>query len=169
MTPICSSCQSPKAHLVCGVCQSRICKPCAEIVHDETTALLSIVPEYLNHGVFCQSCFNDKILPELAQYKVVLERAKVMDVFYKTQAKESNFIRRIEKPIEVSGCIDRELTILKLAFLSAQAGFNVLVDVEVGYEKTRNGGWQSSVWHGKGIPAQIDLELLKRKTLASPN
>lgn len=165
----CATCKGPKATLNCGVCDEKICKSCASFADELMVPLLEPMPSYFEHGVFCQSCFQTQIVGEIAEYAAILERAHLVDIFYKTQSKESRFVRRTEKPIRVKDCVDRDFTVLKLAFLAARDGFNILLDVEATSEKVRNGGWQTSNWQGVGTPGHVDQEKLSRRMANSPN
>lgn len=169
MDSVCPSCNKSKATLQCAICAASTCKTCAQFVDEESVAWLEPVPAYYALGVFCQACFEQKVEPELASYNEVLERAGQVNIFYKSESKESRFVRRIEKPIKVKDCIDREAAILKLAFLAAQMGFNILLDVELSFEKVRNGGWQTCVWQGRGIPGHVDESKLRRRFASTPN
>jgi hypothetical protein len=85
-----------------------------------------------------------------------MARAKEVMVFFKTQSEETRLIRRVEKPFQVSDCVDRDEVIMRLAFLAAENNFNALVDVSVLSEKVRNEGYQTTKWKGTGVPVQLD-------------
>jgi len=96
--------------------------------------------------------------------------AKNVNVFFASQSKESRFVRRIEKPIKVENCQDREEAVMRLAFLAIEANKNSIVDVDLVSMKVHKGGtWQSSLWSGRAIPADIDEAHLKRKYASAPN
>lgn len=165
----CIQCNSNKARLTCGVCQSYVCKSCVRFANEDDLAYLDTKPEYFSHGVFCPSCFEREIEPIVANYNEILARAEQVNIFYKTQSKESRFIRRIEKPIRVKNCVDRDETVMKLAFIAATQGFNIIVDVETISEKVQINKYQTSNWNGSGIPSHIDEEKLKRRFIGAPN
>jgi hypothetical protein len=166
----CVSCKSLKAPLICGVCANHVCKACAHFAGEESVALLESIPAHYSVGAFCQECFDLKIAPEIESYEEILERAKKIDVFYKSQSKESRFIRRTEKPIRVTACDDKDAAVMKLAFLAAKRGFNILVDVETEFTKVHPGGnYKTSICGAVAIPAVIDPEKLKRRFIGSPN
>lgn len=143
-----------------------MCKACAQFAGSDEIDMLDKIPAYYEKGAFCQSCFDCKIAPELAEYSEVLERARNIDLFYKKQSKESRLVRRSEKPIHVRDCVDKDTAVLKLAFLAAKAGFNLLVDVETSVDKVRMHGWQTSKCHASAIPAYVNPEsLAKRENL----
>ncbi len=168
MSLVCSSC-SKTGHLECAVCACTICKACAHFVGEEAVEMLSPKPEYYALGVFCSPCFTNKVEPEIAAYAETVARAGEVNVFYKTESKESRFIRRVEKPIKVKDCSDRDDVLMKLAFVAASRGFNILLDVEAGSEKVHMAGWQTSNWHGVAVPATVDPAKLNRRILGTPN
>lgn len=161
----CVSCQTAKAPLRCGLCDAALCKSCARFLDQDAFDFLQKKPAELEHSTYCSACFESKVAPELAAYEDTMERAKDVNVFFKAQSKESRFIKRTEKPIHVEECADRDEVVMKLAFRAAEAGFNVLLDVETSAKKIHNGKWQTSVWSGSAIPASVDPKQLERKFL----
>ncbi len=109
------------------------------------------------------------MIPGLETDDALMARARDVNVFYKSQGKESRFIRRTEKPIKVEGIPDRDEAILQLAVLAARAGFNTLLDVQLSTEKVQNGKWHSSIWSGTAIPASVDQAALDRRFINNPN
>ena len=107
--------------------------------------------------------------PVVDAYEENVARAKEINIFYKSQGKETRFIRRTEKLLRVDECLDRSEAIMKLAYMAATSGYNTLVDVEVEPRKIRNGGWQSSRWAGRAVPTQVEEEQLQRRFLDSRN
>jgi hypothetical protein len=158
----CTICQKPKANFVCGVCEIPICKSCAEFVDHDSLDFLEKLPELLSYPAYCPPCFDNKVVPEIAEYDRCMELAKEVVVFYKAQGKESRSYKRTEKPIKINDCPDRNETLLRMAFRAAQGGFNALVDVEITHEKVRDEGYSKFKWHGSGIPVKDDPERLKR-------
>lgn len=153
----------------CQSCDLALKKAEVHFVDENTFLFLKQLPEGVSLGTYCYPCFDRIVGPSLEVYNDKMERAKNVNVFYASQSKESRFIRRIEKPIKVEDCDDRDEVILKLAFLAVEANQNTLVDVEVNSTKTRNGGWQSSRWSGKAIPAVVDEAKLRRRFPGAPN
>ena len=153
---LCSSCRLPKATLECELCHALQCKKCVQILKKDSFGFLKSIPENLTHRHYCGSCFDEKVGPELISYENTMERAKNIMVFFRTQSEETRLIRRIEKPIKVTDCNDRDETILRLAFFTAEANYNALVDVVVTSEKVRNEGYQKTKWQGVGVPVQLD-------------
>lgn len=152
----CISCGKPKAVLSCEVCNEALCKKCDQILEPDTFSFLPKVPEELTHLHYCGSCFDSVVAPELDSYHETMERAKNAFVFFTTQRKETPLIKKAREVLKVSNCLDRDETILRLAFFAAQADFNAIIEVEVSSEKIRNGAYQTSRWNGQGIAAQID-------------
>lgn len=91
-----------------------------------------------------------------------MELAKDIDVFYKQQSKETRLLQRRHELLKVQGCQDEQETLMRLAFLAAQAGFNGLIDVEVVGKKVRSGSYQTTTWSGTGLPTQVKKEKLLR-------
>lgn len=159
---ICSSCRLPKANLTCECCQALQCKSCAQKLKKDSFSFLTTIPEELRHQIYCGSCFDQKVAPALADYEATLQRARNVNVFFKTQSEETRLMRRSEKPIKVSGCEDKEETLLRLAFLAAQAQFNTLIDVVISSEKVRMQAYQTTRWNGSAVPLNVDESRLKR-------
>ena len=162
----CVACQKPKAPLACTLCAAALCKACAQFT-DELTFTFAV--DQPAAGTYCPGCFDREVAPKIAEYEDVLSRARDVNVFYRTQGKESRFIRRIEKPIQVEECDDKDETVLRLAFLAARAGCNALVDVDLDSRKVIHGKWQTSKWRGTAVPAKVDPETLRRRFANSPN
>lgn len=156
MAAVCSSCGKPKAQLQCCVCDANVCKNCAQIVEEETFSFLSPVPKDLKSGVYCPSCFDSKIAEALNDYQETMEKAREILVYFKKQSKETRLISRKEAVLKVENVIDEDEAVLRLAFKSAQKGFNAIIDVETSSEKIRNAGYQTLKWKASGIPANVD-------------
>ena len=168
-TPACSSCQKAKAPLCCGVCQSALCKKCAVFLGEDSLSFRKEITPELAHGTYCGGCFDAKVQSALEVYTETMERAKDVNIFFKTQGKETRFIKRVEKALKVENCEDRAEAILRLAFLAAEHGFNTLIDVEVSSKKIHMGGWQTSSYSVQGVPTSLDEAELKRKFVQAPN
>lgn len=162
MSAICNCCQKPKAQLECGLCQSAVCKPCAHILEENAFSFLSPIPEDLGHSIYCHSCFVQKVDEPFQEYNRLMELAKNVDVFFKEQSKETRLLQRRQEPVKIKDCEDEQETLLRLAFLAAQAGFNGLIDVEIKGKKVRNGAYQTTLWNGVGLPTQVKKEKLLR-------
>lgn len=102
--------------------------------------------------MFCPLCFNEKAEPILIEYQDILERAKSVDVFDKDQGTETRLIKRTEKPLRIVDCSDRKETLMRLAFIAAQKGFDTLVDTNITSRKVTNGRYKKLVWSGTAVP-----------------
>ena len=127
----CVQCQSPEANLSCGTCAAALCKSCARLLDDEHFALSPQRPATIIHDSFCETCYQASVAPLVEAYEDAAARARDINIFYKSQGRETRFIRRTEKLLRVEECLDRNEAILKLAFMAASTGYNTLVDVEV--------------------------------------
>ena len=165
----CIMCQKTKSLLECGLCHEPVCKYCAEIMPDDSFSFLAKIPTELSHSVYCGPCFNDKIATALNSYNKTLEQAKGIRIFDTNQGKQTRFIRRIEKPLQIENCADRNETVLRLAFLAAQAGFNALVDVEISSKKIRNEAYQTLAWSGRGVPVSLTPGQLRKEDIQDGN
>jgi len=152
----CVSCGKPKAVLNCEVCDDALCKKCDQILATDAFAFLPKLSEGLKHMHYCGSCYDSIVAPEMDAYQETMERAKNAFVFFTTQRKETPLIKKSREVLKVTDCPDRDETILRLAFLAAQADFNAIIEVEVESEKVRNGAYQTSRWSGTGVAAEID-------------
>jgi hypothetical protein len=152
----CHVCLKSKAPYICGACQSVLCKEHAHFNEIEAFLLPEKPPEELSHDVYCSVCYDRIVFPVVQQNREIMRKAKNVNVFFKDQGKETRLVKKSEKPVKVEKCKDRDEAILKLAFLAAQAGFDTLVSVEIISEKIRNGGYQSTIYKGSGIPANTE-------------
>ena len=171
MSNPCSSCFKPKANLICGICQDSICKKCTQFVDETSFSFLAKVPQDLSHTAYCETCFTQKVSPELIKYNEMMEQAKNIMVFMKAQFKETRLIKRLEDPINVVGCADYDETLLRLAFQAAQLNYNGIIDVDITSKKIRTGKYQTSIFSGTAIPANVrEDKLIKDKSnWSSPN
>ena len=168
----CVTCHKPKATLVCGICACSVCKYCAQIMDDGAFSFMAKVPEKLKHQVFCGPCYDTEVAGELQTYNETMERAKEVQVFFKDQSKETRLIKRPErKPYRISDCADHDETVMRLAFLAAQANYNALIEVDVVSEKVRQNSYQTHIWSGTGMPANVEARrLIKDRSFRSyPN
>ena len=152
----CVSCGKPKAVLNCEVCEDALCKKCDQILAADAFSFLPKIADDLKHMHYCGSCYDSIVAPEMDAYQETMERAKSAFVFFTTQRKETPLIKKAREVFKVVGCIDRDETILRLAFFAAQQDYNAIIEVEVESEKVRNGAYQTSRWSGSGVAAQID-------------
>lgn len=153
----CATCKQSKARLECGLCQTPICRTCAQFLERNSFLLLEPeVPSELNHETYCAPCFVKTVGPALSDYEDTVSRARSVLVFTRSRGDETRVVRSSEKKLSVFDCSDEEETLLKLAFIAAQRKYNALLDVEFKSKKIRNGGYQTSLWSGSGIPARVD-------------
>jgi hypothetical protein len=152
----CVLCRKNETSLKCGLCHSATCKYCAHVMDPESFSFFKKNSEVLSHSVYCPTCFNAHVAEPLENYDRLLERAKNIDVFFKTQGKETRLVKRTVKPIVIEECFDRDELILRLAFFAAEAGFNAVVDIDLASEKVGAGGsYKKLKWRGVGTPANI--------------
>lgn len=168
---VCSVCLSPKAALNCGCCSEPVCKQCAQFVDEETFSYMQNVPQELSHTVYCGPCFDKTVAGPLESYNQTLENAKNILVYFKSQNKETHYIKRVEDPYQITKCDDRDEAVLRMAFWAAQSGFNSVIDVVLTPQKIRDGSYQTQIWSATGIPANVDeRKILKDRSLRSqPN
>ena len=114
------------------------------------------VSEELTKEVYCPACYEGRVAPALHVYDEVMEKARQVAVYFKTQSKETRLMKRKQAPLSVEGCPDREEALMRLAFLAAKGGFGTLIDVDLIGDKVRQGAYQTSVWRGTGIPFRKD-------------
>lgn len=171
MNSSCITCLKSKANLTCGLCTGSICKKCAEFVPGETFSFLKTIPPELSHSTYCGNCYGEHVAPAQVSYDETMETARNIMVFMKSQAKETRLIRRQEPEVKVAACADHDETIMRLAFLAAQLKYNALIDVLITPKKIVEGHYQTTVYSGSGIPAQVhEAKLIKDRSLwSNPN
>lgn len=149
-------CGKSTSGLECGLCKTSLCKNCTEFLEPSDFTFFATLPEELAHGAYCSDCFISKVQPIIEQYNATLEAAKNINVYEKTQGKETRFLSRKEKPVSVENCPDRQEALLRLAFLTVQKGFNAVIDVKIDGKKVINAGYQTTVYFGSGVPSTVD-------------
>jgi hypothetical protein len=162
---VCESCRSPKAKSKCEECARAICKECVLNPPPGAFHLLPRIPKELSHRIYCRFCFDDLVEPKLESYFEILERAKQVFIFFKTQRKEIPLIRKSKTSFKVEDCDDRDETILRLAYQAAEQDYNAVIETEVLATKVRNHGYQTSRWRGMGVAALVDAERIDRQEL----
>lgn len=161
---VCSICFKPKAKLSCGICESPICKNCTIFLDEDSFSFLKVVPDDLRHTTYCPPCYDAKVEPASAKYQEDLEKARNVFVFYKAENKESRYFKRVDHPLKVVDCPDRDETVLRLAFMAVQLNCNAIVDVDLASEKVKSGSYQTSKWTGTAHPVEADPRKLERKS-----
>lgn len=101
----------------------------------------------------------------------MMDQAKNTLVFMKAQFKETRFVKRLEDPITIAECSDYDEIILRLAFKAVELNLNGIIDVDITAKKVRTGNYQTSVFSGTAIPANIlEERLIKdRSNWSHPN
>lgn len=170
-TQSCSTCGKKKSLLECGICHGSVCKNCAEFLAEEKFELKKDLSEDLKHPVYCRSCFQQHVEGPLAEYTQLVEQAKEILIFTKSQGKETRFIRRNEDFVEVKDCKDHDLALMQMAFEAVRVGCNAVVDVDIIGKKVRNGSYQTQTFQGTGRPAQVKAgQLVKDRSIwSAPN
>ncbi len=92
-----------------------------------------------------------------------MEQAREAYIFFTTQKNPPPVVSKSKERLQVSECIDRDETILRLAFQAVRLGFNAVLETHVVAEKVRNAGYQKSAWRGTGVPAMVDADKLERR------
>lgn len=154
-TSVCASCQKNPTALKCGICESAACKRCAHILGEDTFSFLAEIPAHLRHDIYCNPCFLSQVAADLESYNETMERARDITVYYKAEGKETRRVKRVEKPVFIKNCLDRNELILRLAFAAAHIGCNAMIDIDLVCEKVHDQAYQTAIWHGSGIPANI--------------
>jgi hypothetical protein len=167
----CQTCHKSKAKLKCGIGHEDVCKSCAQFLEEDSFSFFAVVPENLRHSVYCPTCFDLHVAQAQRDYQELMGRARETLVYYKTQSKETRLIRRTEETVSVLDCQDHDELILRLAFFAAQAGFNSIIDVQVHSKKVKLNGYQTTVWSGSGLPANVKEKYLvkDRSIWQNPN
>ena len=123
---------------------------------EDKFSFLRKIPKDLTHQVYCNNCFNDKVADTLAEYDATMEKAREVIVFMKSETKKTGHLKRKEEPYKVEDCEDEDETILRLAFMAAQDGFNCLLDINLSHRKIIVGSHKKTVFSGTAIPITID-------------
>lgn len=158
---ICYSCRQPEATLKnnyrCGLCQSLLCKNCAEFFDAEFFSFLKVIPDELKVATYCRNCFEAKVVPAKDSYAEIMRHAKEVHIFEKRE-KYIPLVKKERFKVVVEDCADRKETLLRLGFLAAEQDYNAVVDVEVTYKKIRNEGYQTTAWSGTGFLAEVKAD-----------
>lgn len=163
MSQSCDSCRNPEADLACELCKKALCDQCVLSPPLDSFSMMKKIPVDLTHTEYCRFCYDDKVEPALQKYEETLELAKNVFIFFKTQRKEIPLIRKTKDKLEVKECPDRDETILRLAYMAAELGFNAVIETDVYAEKIRNHAHQKMRWQGTGSPALIDENKLSKQ------
>lgn len=128
-------------------------------------------PAGLEHSCYCNACYDQHVANALNDYEQTLAKAQEILVFDKSQSKETRLIRRLEKPLSVEQGLDEQEVTLRLAFMAAEKKYNSIIDMDIKATKVRQGAYQTTIYSGKAIPANVsDHKLLKDRSLwSNPN
>lgn len=160
----CDKCLTNNSTFTCGLCSESVCKKCVSFVNEEAFAFATHKPEVASHSAYCANCYDTQVAAEVQKYEDALEAARQVRVFFKGQGKSVRAlaVKKVEAPLTIKNCPDYNECILRLAYLAAENGFNILVDIDIKSEKVRNAGYVHLIWHGTGIPANVELSRFSR-------
>ncbi len=151
----CITCGKSKALLNCGICTVFVCKHCAQIIEEDAFSFLDVQKPEMLHTTFCNTCFDEKIAPDLADYQQTMEAAKNIEVYFKDQGKETRLMKRIDVVFKIVDCPDRNEAIMRLAFKTVKMGFNSVIDVDIIGKKVKMGAYQTHSYQATGVPSNI--------------
>jgi hypothetical protein len=154
----CTTCGKSKALLSCGVCTVSVCKHCAQILEEESFSFLDVQKPEMLQTTFCNTCFDEKIAPDLMDYQQTMEAAKNIEVFFKDQGKETRLMKRIDVVFSIVDCPDRNEAIMRLAFKAVKMGFNSVIDVDIVAKKVKMGAYQTHSYKATGVPSNVRPE-----------
>ncbi|MBC7384530.1 MAG: hypothetical protein H7301_00020 [Cryobacterium sp.] len=163
MENLCETCRTPDVSTACQLCEKQLCEDCVLAPPNGTFSLQEKVDPELVHSVYCRFCYDEKVEPEVLRYDENKAKAENVYIFFTTQRKEIPLIKHSKLTVKVQNCADRDETILRLAFIAAEKGFNAVIDTEVVYAKKRDHAYQTTAWSGHGSPAAVDEEKLDRQ------
>ena len=155
-------CANPRNPQKCENCSAPVCKKCAHFLQSESFAFSDKVEKHLRHARYCVECFESIVQPALTKYDETMSAAKEVYFIPITYRGSVNVLQKHKEEVTVKDCIDRRETIMRLAFKAVELGYNSLVQGEVNREQVRNHAYQSSLWHGKGLPVNLDIERMER-------
>lgn len=141
--------------MVCGACESAVCKYCAQFLDEAQFLYLPEIPKDLKHTTYCNSCFDSKVQPAINDYEKVVRAAKGIITFFTADSKVTRNFKRTDKPFTVKDCAEKEEVLMKLAFLAVLGEYNAIIDIDIKSEKIRNGSRQTTKWSGTAMPAQV--------------
>jgi hypothetical protein len=159
---ICSLCRAPKLAGNCDLCDSSVCKNCLHFLEESTFSFWEEVPAELSFTHYCSTCQAENVEPALERYQNTMEQAKEVVFAFDTQRRALPILKKSKDKVVIENCVDRDETIMRLAFRAAEQGYTGIIDASVTARKVRNEGYQKSAWTGIGLPANIDIERLNR-------
>jgi hypothetical protein len=162
----CAVCKAPKAPKTCALCEASVCKKCIETLPSDAFELLPTIPPELSHSTYCVRCYDAHVAERMAAYQALAEKAEAVYFVTRDYNGYVHVIARHSARVAVEICEDRRVTILRMAYLAAELGFNAIIDAKVSsFAFNLEGGYQSSRWKGSALPATIDGEQLERTSL----
>jgi hypothetical protein len=165
---ICNQCKKPSVQMNhCPLCKAMSCKSCTLFMQDDAFSFMSLIPDEMSHSQYCIGCFTNIVAPALDNYKMTMARAKKVYIVERAPRKPLPILKKSATTVQVRNCRDREETILRLAFLSAELGFNTVDRVKIRHEKVGNTSYKKLVWHATGIPVELDGLKLERQEAQS--
>lgn len=162
-TAVCIFCHQPKAGLSCGACLEPVCRRCVLRLDGEALKLRAEKPEILSHSAYCPNCYDRHVSPSLAEYETTLAHARETCVWSKNYRGHIPILKKARKQIEVEDFADKDELVLQLAFRAAEMGFNALTGTEITSRKSRENGYQRTLWSGRALPVLVDEEKLSRE------
>ncbi len=140
----------------CGFCEQAICKRCTEFVDAEMFLYMKSRSKELSHESYCSPCFVGKVQPAIENYNDIVTRAKQVYIVEKSPRHPFPILNMSNKALSTDVWPDRSATIMSLAFLAAEKGFNAVIKTKVVSRKVRNFGYQTMEWQATGFPALVD-------------
>ncbi len=161
----CEICLQKKAQHSCELCEKSVCKNCKEDLDSFTFSFLTKVPAELSKSLYCLHCYDSVVGPARQEYDDKLKQAE--EIYFLTKAYPGyvRVLKRHTKRVEILDCDDRRETILRMAFMAVELGFNAIIEADVKSHKARKGGYQTSRWVGSAMPANVDAAQLERASL----
>ena len=160
----CEGCLVTEATHACGQCLKPLCKTCTKFVESSLFFLMAKLPEELSRGRYCSNCYEGRIQPALEKYRSIAALAKSVYIVDRPHRRSLPVTRQTNSPIKVEDCKDREESLLRLAFIAAEAGYNAVLKVKVGAKKIRNEGYQKMSWHASGFAAEINSAWFEKRS-----
>src|SRR4051812_47292377 len=128
---VCIACRKPKATLTCEVCEEFVCKNCVQFLEPTTFSFFKEIPAELSHFRYCSACYDSTVGPALVTYQEIMEKARGLHFFFTTRVRPVPILRKGKDTLRVEECTDRDETILRLAFLAVEQGFNAVIEAEI--------------------------------------
>jgi len=159
----CIACRATKAERSCGVCSESVCNGCAQFLKDETFSFRNDLAPEIKHHYYCPNCYDTHITPALEEYEEQMNQAKGVFVFFTTGKRAVPTLKKSLTWIEIKDCLDRDETIMRLAFNAVRMGYNAIINTEVKSVKSRNKAYQKSIWSGEALPVLVDADRMQRE------